>query len=180
MVVLLICLSAAIIIVSRKSLLRPHSHGFYRFFAWEIEAVLLFLGIGEWFQDPFSFHQLASWVLLALSMAMLVLSVTSLRAHGKPNKTEDDPTRIGIERTTALVTVGIYRNIRHPLYCSLLLLVWGTALKKITWLSLLLAVGATVFIVATAKVEESEDLKLFGHDYIEYMRKNSMFIPFIF
>ncbi len=178
-VVLLICVSVLIITVSRKSILRPRSHGFYRFFAWELAAVLLFLNIPEWFRDPFSVRQLASWIFLALSVLLLVPGVMALRALGKPQKTETDPTRIGIERTTVLVTVSIYRYIRHPLYASLLLLVWGTALKKLTWLSLLLALTATSFTVVTARVEEAENLKLFGQNYAQYRKKTKMFIPFL-
>jgi protein-S-isoprenylcysteine O-methyltransferase Ste14 len=178
--ILLIALSGLIIGVSRKSLLRPNSHGFYRFFAWEITAILLYLNVGQWFQDPLSLLQLASWLLLALSLLTLVLGVTSLEAIGKPKSTTDDPTRIGIERTTVLVTVGIYRYIRHPLYGSVLFLAWGATLKRITWLSLLLAAAVTTLLVITAKVEEAEDIKLFGQSYVQYKKKNKMFLPFLF
>ena len=84
------------------------------------------------------------------------------------------------ERTTTLVTVGAYRYIRHPLYSSLLFLAWGVAFKVPSWLSGLLAVVATLFLVATAKADEAEDIRFFGPAYQEYMKKTKMFIPFLF
>jgi protein-S-isoprenylcysteine O-methyltransferase Ste14 len=44
----------------------------------------------------------------------------------------------------------------------------------------LLAFIATAFLVATAKVEEAEDLRHFGTAYQEYMGRTRMFIPFLF
>jgi protein-S-isoprenylcysteine O-methyltransferase Ste14 len=178
--ILLIAISALVIGISRKSLLRPKSHGFYRFFAWEATAVLLYLNSDQWFRDPFAPRQLVSWLLLMLSLAALVFSVISLKAVGKPESVIDDPTRIGIEKTTVLVTVGIYRYIRHPLYASVLLLAWGTCLKRMSWLSFLLASVVTALILVTAKVEEAEDVRVFGQSYSRYIKKTKMFFPFLF
>jgi len=102
----------------------------------------------------------------------------ALKTIGKPDHSTDDPTRVGIERTTVLVAVGIYRQVRHPLYDSVLFLAWGAALKSCSWLSIVLSVGASGLIVATAKVEEAEDVKLFGQSYLQYMKKTKMFLPF--
>jgi protein-S-isoprenylcysteine O-methyltransferase Ste14 len=112
-------------------------------------------------------------------MAALVFSVISLKTVGKPESAIEDPTRIGIEKTTVLVTVGIYRYIRHPLYASVLFLAWGTTLKSVTWLSVILAATATALILVTAKVEEAEDVRLFGQSYTRYMKKTKMFFPFL-
>ncbi len=174
------CITAALVFVSRRSLLRPLSHGFYRFFAWEAAAGLVLLNARWWFTDPLTVRQLCSWTLLALSVALVVLSVRALVHHGKPTSTDDDPTRVGIERTTVLIEVGVYRHIRHPLYCSLLLLVCGAVLKRLSWATLTLAVAATALTVATAKVEEVENRRLFGPDYARYVTRTRMFIPLVF
>jgi protein-S-isoprenylcysteine O-methyltransferase Ste14 len=39
---------------------------------------------------------------------------------------------------------------------------------------------STGFLVATAKVEEREDVRFFGPGYESYMRQTKMFIPFVF
>ena len=51
----------------------PRSHGFYRFFAWECIAAIIILNIDGWFVDPGSWHQLISWFLLVLSIALVQL-----------------------------------------------------------------------------------------------------------
>lgn len=84
------------------------------------------------------------------------------------------------EKTTTIVTAGAYRYIRHPLYSSLLFLDWGVAFKSPGWLNILLALVATLLLIATAKAEEAEDVRFFGPAYQEYMKGTRMFVPFLF
>ncbi|MCK7540462.1 MAG: hypothetical protein MZV63_61010 [Marinilabiliales bacterium] len=53
-----------------------------------------------------------------------------LRRASKPGITRVDEKLFRFEKTTELVTSGIYRYIRHPMYSSLLLLAWGIWLKQ--------------------------------------------------
>ena len=87
---------------------------------------------------------------------------------------------MAFEKTSALVTSGIYHYIRHPLYCSLLLLTWGIFFKAPTWPGALLAVTATLFLIATAKADEAECILFFGPSYQDYMKQTKMFVPFVF
>jgi len=148
----------------------PRSHGFFRFFAFESILALILLNVGRWFRDPFSAHQIVSWVLLAASLFMAVHGFYLLREIGKPKD--------NIENTTALVAVGAYRYIRHPLYSSLLLMGWGAFFKDPSFLGIILVLAITAFVTATAKVEEKENLRKFGGDYADYMKRTKMFIPF--
>lgn len=84
------------------------------------------------------------------------------------------------ENTRNLVFTGLYRWIRHPLYASLLLFGMGAVLKNISTASLALFIGAAVFVYATARVEENENLEKFGDEYREYSKKTKMFIPYLF
>jgi protein-S-isoprenylcysteine O-methyltransferase Ste14 len=84
------------------------------------------------------------------------------------------------ENTTRLVTIGAYRYIRHPLYASLLCLAAGAWLKQVTLLTSLLFAAAAVFLYATARVEEDENLARFGAQYADYKRRTRMFIPLLF
>jgi protein-S-isoprenylcysteine O-methyltransferase Ste14 len=84
------------------------------------------------------------------------------------------------EKTTTLVTTGVYCYIRHPLYSSLLFLAWGIFFKTPSWLGGLLALTATLCLAATARVEEAENLRFFGDAYRKYMKQTKMFIPFLF
>ena len=173
--------STGIVYVSRASLRVPRSHGFYRFFAFELIILLVLLNVGRWFSNPFSTYQVISWSLLLVSIFLVVHGVLLLRITGKPDeKRIGDVPLIGIEKTTALVTLGAFKYIRHPLYSSLLFGTWGIFFKGPSLLAGILALTATTFLLATAKVEETENIRFFGAPYQTYMKQTKMFIPFLF
>ena len=163
--------SIGIVYVSRTVLRDPRAHGFWRFFAWETILLLTLLNIEQWFVDPFSIYQIISWLLLIASLLLILHGVHLLRVIGQPQGP--------IENTTHLVIIGAYKYIRHPLYASLLYLAWGVFFKDLTWLGASLAVGTTAFLIATARVEEAENLHKFGDEYAQYMRRTKMFVPFV-
>ena len=170
-----------LIYISRTSLHQPESHGFYRFFAWESILLLFLLNVDKWFVNPFSWHQLIAWTLLFVSFVPLIFGVRSLRERGQPTEERpDDPSLYAFEKTTTLVTTGIYAYIRHPLYSSLLLLTWGIFFKALSLPSTALALVATTFLFATARADEAECIRFFGDDYQTYMGKTKRFIPFLF
>ena len=183
-VIFVTILTAALAYVSRASLKVPRSHGFYRFFAWECILGLFFLNFvsfQQWFSDPFSVRQLISWVLLFAGIVPVAHGVHLLRAQGKPDaRRPHDAPLLGIEKTTQLVTNGVFEYIRHPLYSSLLLLAWGVFFKHPSWVGSGVALAATGFLLATAKVEEAENVRYFGAPYLAYMQHTKMFIPFVF
>lgn len=170
--ILFILGSMIIIRVSLPFLRHPATYGFYRFFAWEIILGLLLLNVRGWFTDPFVWHQILSWLLLTISIAPFVLGVYQLRHSGKPDGS--------FEATTHLVSSGIYRYIRHPLYASLLYLAWGIFFKSPSLLDGCLVVTASAFLFATARADETGCLLKFGQDYAAYMKTSKRFIPFIF
>lgn len=172
--------SAFLIYVSRKSLFRPRSHGFPRFFAWEAILALVLLNAPHWTEDLFSVHQLVSWLFLLISIFLVVHGVHLLKVIGKPNQNRSDAELLAFERTSDLVTVGAYKYIRHPLYSSLLFLSWGVFLKHPSLLGLFLVLVASFFLLLTAKNDESECLRHFGEAYQAYMRGTKKFIPFLF
>jgi len=166
--------------VSRKSLLSPHSHGFYRFFAWESIALLVVLNLPHWFDQPFRWHQIISWMLLFVSIIVALAGLFQLKRLGSPGGDRQDDTLLSLEKTTRLVTSGIFRYIRHPLYASLLLLAVGISFKQVSWSNAILAALAVAFLSITASIEERENLAYFGKPYQEYQTQTKKFIPFIY
>ena len=83
--------------------------------------LLALSALNVWFTDALSSRQLISWLLLALSILAACLGFVTFYRMGKP---ED-----GMEKTTELITAGIYRYIRHPRYLSLILGGYGAMLK---------------------------------------------------
>lgn len=176
-----VVLSIGLMYISRASLREPRSHGFFRFFAWEFMIALFLLNMNVWFHDPLSWHQLVSWFLLIVCIVLLIFGIRSLAIQGKPVKQRDgEPQLLAFEKTSTLVTTGIYHYIRHPLYSSLLFLTWGIFFKAPAWPGGLLAMAATLFLVATARADEAECIRFFGAIYQSYMERTKMFVPFVF
>jgi protein-S-isoprenylcysteine O-methyltransferase Ste14 len=164
--------NAGILFVSWKPLRNPRSRGFYRFFAFESILILILLNLEHWLSDPFSVHQIVSWLLLLCSIVLVAHGFYLLHVIGRPKS--------GIESTTTLVMVGAYKYIRHPLYGSLLFLAWGVFFKDVSLLGGILASVATAFLIVIAKMEEAENIQKFGAEYAAYMKTTRMFIPFLF
>ncbi len=179
-VIVFVVASAGLVWLSWSSLRDFRTHGFYRFFAFESIVVLVLLNLDYWFDDPLSINQIVSWLLLTISLFMVIHGFQLLRKVGKPNGERDDPSLIGIEKTTELVMMGAYRYIRHPIYSSGLYGAWGVFFKNPTWVGVSLAVITTIFLTLTAKMEEAENNRFFGAAYQSYMKQTKMFIPFLF
>jgi protein-S-isoprenylcysteine O-methyltransferase Ste14 len=181
LVIAFVLVTIALVIFSWRSLLKPRSHGFFRFFAWEFIAALMLLNLREWFVDPFSWRQIISWVLLFASLIPLAFGVRTLMTRGKAaEQREEEPQLLAFEKTTRLVTTGIYGVIRHPMYSSLLLLAWGIFFKSTTWIAAALTALATLSLFLTAKADEAECQSFFGEEYRAYMKRTKRFIPFLF
>jgi protein-S-isoprenylcysteine O-methyltransferase Ste14 len=172
--------SLPILYISRAALKKPGSHGFYRFFAWEAVLALVVLNLDVWFVDPFSWHQLISWFFLFVSMFLLIQGVKLLRGFGRPDNSRTDIELFALEKTTRLVTTGTYAYIRHPLYSSLLFLAWGAFFKDINLTGGVLVLLSTVFLIATARADETECIRYFGSAYEAYRKHTKMFIPYLF
>ena len=90
--------------VSRRALLNPRSHGFYRFIAWECMLVLVLINFPMWTVDPFSARQIVSWLLLASSIALAVNAVRLLKQIGRPGSER--------HRSSACTTISTARVTR--------------------------------------------------------------------
>ncbi|MFH1893279.1 MAG: isoprenylcysteine carboxylmethyltransferase family protein [Candidatus Zixiibacteriota bacterium] len=178
-IAVLVVVSVALAVLTRRSLISFRLHGVFRLLAWVTSLALVLLNIDYWFDDPYGARQMASWLLFVISIAVVFYGTISLH-RGKPDSRRDDPALMGIERTTELVITGAYRYIRHPMYSSFLFGAWGVFFKHFSLSSALLALLTTFFAVMTAKKEESENIGYFGDAYRDYMKRTKMFIPFLF
>lgn len=166
--------------LSWRSLGNPRSHGFYRFFAFESILVIVLLNIPFWIKNAFSPLQIVSWLFLICSLIFVIQGVYLLRKIGGTAQKPESPETFAFENTANLVTAGIYKYIRHPMYSSLLLLAWGAHLKHITIAGTIAVTVATAALFATAKMDERECLRTFGSAYADYMKKTKRFIPYLF
>jgi len=171
--------SVAFALLSRRCLRSPRSHGFYRFFAFELLLALVLLNVPGWFYDLLSIRQVVSSSLLAVSLVLAIEGYRLLREIGRPLGDAARGTNLSFENTTTLVRVGVYRFIRHPMYTSLMVLGWGVFLKHPSAVGVSLTLGASGFLVATSVAEERENLARFGAAYAAYMESTRRFVPFL-
>jgi protein-S-isoprenylcysteine O-methyltransferase Ste14 len=146
-------------------------HGIARFFAFESVFIIVLLNIKVWFNNPFSFLQIVSWILMTLSACIAVAGYLLLKNKGNPDS--------NFENTSLLVKSGLYRYIRHPLYLSVFLFGTGVMVKDTGSLQLTLGLIYTIAVYITARIEEKEMIAKFGDEYMEYMSETKMFIPFV-
>lgn len=166
--------------LSRRALRDPRSHGFFRLFAFQAILLLLWSNLPYWFVDRYAPHQLLSWSLLFTALYLLGHGLYLLRVRGghAPER-QHEQANFAFENTARLVADGLYGYIRHPLYASLLLLTWGLFWKHPALATLPAALLGSLALVATARVEERENLRTFGEHYRDYMRRTRMFVPFV-
>ena len=178
--VIFLVVTTAIVALSWKSLKIPRSHGFLRFFAFELILVLILLNAEHWFQELLSRRQIVSLILLTFSLLLAVHAFYLFRLLGKQGPPPRESANLEFENTSRLITTGAYRYIRHPMYSSVLLFAWGAFLKDVSALSILVTLLASVFLYTTARVEERENVQRFGGEYGEYIKETKMFIPYLF
>ncbi len=79
------------------------------------------------------------------------------------------------EKPSALVTGGMYRLVRHPLYLFSLLFLWLSPSMSVN--NFVFYVAITVYIFIGAYFEERKLLREFGAGYAEYKSVTPMMIP---
>lgn len=160
------------IILLGFTLARSHPYRLSRFLAFESILSLIFLNAAVWFLDPFSALQVLSWICLIGSVYLAGQGFFLIKTKGNP---EGD-----FEDTTSLITSGVYKYIRHPLYTSLLWFSLGAFLKDPSLLGIGLVITTIISVYLTARIEEGHNLVRFGAAYQDYMDQTKRFIPKIF
>jgi methanethiol S-methyltransferase len=74
-----------------------------------------------------------------------------------------------------LITNGLYRYVRHPLYTCGLVFIW--LIPIMTWNLLALLIGLSIYIIIGAYFEERKLLNEFGNAYADYRQHTPMLIP---
>lgn len=115
----------------------------------------------------FPYGGILFWIVLCIGLALLVAGARTIFKH----KTTIHPDKRSLSQVTALVTSGVYRYTRNPIYLgmALLLIAWWVFLAN--WLALVGPVAFIVFITRNQiKPEEVALEKIFGETYQHYKR----------
>lgn len=85
-----------------------------------------------------------------------------------------------IKKQHVLVTEGVYRFIRHPIYTGLLLSLTGAELVAQSYLFLPVFIGMFMWSYTRGTREEKLLEEHFGNEYRFYKKRSKMLIPFVF
>jgi methanethiol S-methyltransferase len=83
---------------------------------------------------------------------------------------------LGQQESDELVTGGLYRYMRHPMYFFGLVIIWLTPVMTVNVLTA--CVGLTAYLFVGAYYEEKKLARLFGSTYEAYRSVTPMMIPF--
>lgn len=125
------------------------------------------------FPPPWDSIALGLQVLAALSLVIAVFQMDAwfflgLRQLGEPSS-------IDSTSTAQLVTGGLYRIVRHPLYTFSLMALYLTSPMSINWLAF--AVSCHVYFYLGSIFEERKLVREFGAAYRAYQQRVPRLLP---
>lgn len=151
-----------------------------------------------WLHAPMVAVQVAGWVMLFVALVqydigrfggltqarVIVHRRGRRRARGRsagfglmpgaPPEVPEPPPDIPQARLEPLVTSGIHRYVRHPLYTAMFLMFWGRAFDEA---ALMTALWGTLYLVVGTHFEERKLLRIYGEDYARYSAAVPRFLP---
>lgn len=152
---------------------------FYRF-AYNLFSVISFAPI-LWLMavlpDQVLYRISAPWVYFSLTgqVAAVVMLVIGVLQTGPLSFIGLRQLIEGKDRTSELVTQGLYRWVRHPLYSAGLLFIWLTPVMSQN--SLVVITASTIYIIVGAFFEERKLTREYGQAYEKYKAETPMLIP---
>lgn len=115
--------------------------------------------------------QIVSYILLGFGIILVVITLFEFKQPMTPNPVPLD--------NQQLRTGGIYSFVRHPMYLSVLLILFGGTLYMAAYYTLVLDAAAVIFLVYKIGFEEKMLLEKFP-SYKDYQLKTKKLLPFIF
>ena len=154
----------------------PHLSGEHRWGdAGQLILFVIFLGV--WITDSFVFHystflqeSVPNYIRIAVAGPILVagwflarngMKIVFGTAREKPE----------------LISSGIFRIVRHPIYTGALLFYLGSILMTMSLASAALWLLIIAFYIYICRYEEYLLTEEFGNDYLEYKKNTGMLFP---
>lgn len=131
--------------------------------------------------SPSEFLFVILWIKRLGMLGLLLGSVLLFLSLGQYNKAEFSGfaqlKSNGKPVHSSLLTKGLNAWVRHPLYFSMLILIWSVFWYLPKEVHLALATITTVYLYVGACLEERKLLRYFGENYAKYQKKVPMLIP---
>lgn len=144
---------------------------FYLGYCWGIVAYLIeprWMAWGALAELP----SWARWIGLGPLLLGVILVLWGLRSLGTSFAFSVSP-----QEGSRLVTTGLYRWVRHPLYTAFLIEAAGITLLISNWFVGLMAAVLWGLLVYRTHMEEEKLLERFGDDYRKYADATGRFFP---
>ena len=163
---------------------RALGQGFMRWYrllynGFSLLTFLPLLVLAEVLPDRLLYTIPAPWLYLTLAIQaaaavglLLTLAQTGVWAFAgisQPLRGEDGPGQ--------LITGGMYRHLRHPLYALGLVILWLA--PEMTLNRLVLITSLSLYLIVGAYFEERKLERDFGSAYVDYKARTPMFVPFL-
>jgi methanethiol S-methyltransferase len=117
---------------------------------------------------PWKYLLMAGQMMSALLLVVAVLQTDILSFAGLRQFFEE-------EKAGTLVTTGLYRSVRHPLYTFSLLFLWLSPTVAIN--SFVVYIALTLYVLVGIIFEERKLLQEFGRSYANYKSTTPMLLP---
>ena len=126
----------------------------------------------------FADYRLPAFVPWAGAAVMLVALLLFWRSHADLGRQWS--ISLEVREDHRLITDGVYRSIRHPMYLAIWLWSLAQGLMLENWLAgwSALVTFAPMYIIRTPR-EEALMLETFGDEYHEYMNRSGRILPFL-
>ena len=82
-----------------------------------------------------------------------------------------------LQQNHQLITSGVYRRIRHPMYSVLFLLLSAMALISANWLFMVLCAARMALFFVRMRREEAMLIEQFGDEYRRYQQRTGRLLP---
>jgi protein-S-isoprenylcysteine O-methyltransferase Ste14 len=141
------------------------------------QLILFVIFLGVWITDSFIFKystflqdSVPNHIRIALGGPVLIIAWFLARRGMKAvfGTLRDKP---------EVISTGIFRLLRHPIYTGALLLYLGVILMTMSLASAALWLIILAFYIYLCKYEERILTEEFGSDYLEYKKKTGMLFP---
>ena len=110
----------------------------------------------------------AGWALMALALVVLMTAQAQMGAAW----------RVGIDtHATPLVTHGLYRLVRNPIYSAMALVLAGAVLVAPSLATLAAFAGVMLALAMQTRLEERHLIGLHGARYLGYAARVGRFVP---
>ena len=129
---------------------------------WAVDSFLL----------DFSTHLNAYVPFYAKTIVTIVIIAVSLCLLGASHKLIT-----GGHRPETVISGGVFRYIRHPLYMSAVLFYLGLAVSSLSIVSFLMWILIFIFYDYIAGYEEKLLISKFGEEYLSYRQRTGKWLP---